>query len=43
VAGPTSIKLSGRRDGRRAGLYRLTATLADGGDARAVQVRIKRR
>ena len=35
-------KLTTKQLGRRAGLYRLTGTLADGG-AQAVQFRIKRR
>ena len=42
-AGTNRLKLTGRQLGRRAGLYRLTATVADGGGSQDVQLRIKRR
>jgi lysophospholipase L1-like esterase len=42
VAGENALELTTRQLGRRAGLYRLSATLA-GGRARVVQFRIKRR
>jgi lysophospholipase L1-like esterase len=42
TAGENTLKLTTKQLGRRAGLYRLTATLADGG-TQAVQLRIKRR
>ncbi len=42
AAGESTLKLTTKQLGRRAGLYRLTATLADGG-AQPVQFRIKRR
>ncbi len=42
AAGENTLKLTTKQVGRRAGLYRLTATLADGG-AQTVQFRIKRR
>jgi lysophospholipase L1-like esterase len=42
VAGENTLKLTAKQLGRRAGLYRLTGTPADGG-ARVVQFRIKRR
>ena len=38
-----TLKLTGRQLGRRAGLYRLTATVAGGGGSQDVQLRIKRR
>lgn len=41
-AGANGVTLSARRLGRRAGLYRLTATVADGA-SQAVQFRIRRR
>ena len=41
-AGANGVTLSSRRLGRRAGLYRLTATVADGA-SQAVQFRIRRR
>jgi lysophospholipase L1-like esterase len=40
--GENTLKLTTKQLGRRAGLYRLSATLADGG-ARSVQFRIRRR
>ena len=43
AAGENTLKLTTKQLGRRAGLYRLTATLADGGAQHAVQFRIKRR
>ena len=45
AAGQNTLKLTTRQLGRRAGLYRLTATLADagGGGTQVVQLRIKRR
>jgi lysophospholipase L1-like esterase len=43
AAGPNALKLTTQQLGRRAGLYRLTATLADGGSAQVVQLRLKRR
>jgi lysophospholipase L1-like esterase len=43
AAGPNTLALTARRLGRRAGLYRLTGTLADGGGTRVVQFRITRR
>ena len=43
AAGKSTLKLAAKQLGRRAGLYRLTATLADGGAERRVQLRIKRR
>ena len=43
AAGKNTLKLAAKQLGRRAGLYRLTATLADGGGQRGVQLRIKRR
>jgi len=42
VAGENTLKLTARQLGRRAGLYRLTATLPDGAK-QMVQLRIKRR
>ncbi|MEA2194825.1 MAG: hypothetical protein QOG42_1259, partial [Solirubrobacteraceae bacterium] len=42
VAGENALELTTKQLGRRAGLYRLSATLADG-RARVVQFRIKRR
>ena len=41
AAGANAVTLTARRLGRRAGLYRLTAGVADG-VARAVQYRIRR-
>jgi lysophospholipase L1-like esterase len=43
AAGENTLKLTTKRLGRRAGLYRLTATVADGGTAQVVQFRIRRR
>ena len=43
AGGENALKLTTKQLGRRAGLYRLTATLAGGGGAQAVQFRIKRR
>ena len=42
AGGENTLTLTAKQLGRRAGLYRLTATLADGGAA-AVQFRIRRR